>query len=429
MLLRIGTLLLAWNLVSGVAGEIWCVGGDCSGFYDQAPLDSRASVEFSFEGCTISNLSSWSSVIVSAVSMTRAVPPECDHEHLDICQKSCYDNNETGLSSSATSQCGPPVNHAAYWMICGHASTFSVGSTSRIVAGPFPGACGKEEIPPGGVVGGVTSVFLGYSISGNCSSWSAEYEIVLVNNYDSVYWATPLLRRDAYVVSLNGTIEAVAGVVAANGNFAPINTTYDSQLGAWVASPVISGGLGSQALWTQQISVEDSYFDVNEDGRFNGLDPVALGSAAYDERWDFDSDEDIDQDDIDFMQQIVDAGLHSGGLGDFDSDGAATCSDLDGIDDEFGYVLGQASYRVELDDNLDGMTDDWDRHWVYQAVHPGDIDADGDVDFSDLTALYAAYGTSEGDQDFNPYADVDRDGDVDFADQTELLAHYNDSCE
>jgi hypothetical protein len=52
----------------------------------------------------------------------------------------------------------------------------------------------------------------------------------------------------------------------------------------------------------------------------------------------------------------------------------------------------------------------------------GDLDGDGDVDLSDLSALLANYGTSSG---ANPEdGDLDGDGDVDLSDLSALLANY-----
>jgi hypothetical protein len=52
---------------------------------------------------------------------------------------------------------------------------------------------------------------------------------------------------------------------------------------------------------------------------------------------------------------------------------------------------------------------------------PGDLDADGDVDLSDLAILLASYGLDAG-------GDVDGDGDTDLADLASLLANYGASC-
>jgi len=54
----------------------------------------------------------------------------------------------------------------------------------------------------------------------------------------------------------------------------------------------------------------------------------------------------------------------------------------------------------------------------------GDIDGDGDTDLSDLGALLSAYGSFEGDPNYNPAADFDDDGDVDLTDLAWLLSDY-----
>jgi hypothetical protein len=58
----------------------------------------------------------------------------------------------------------------------------------------------------------------------------------------------------------------------------------------------------------------------------------------------------------------------------------------------------------------------------------GDLDADGDVDLSDLAAVLGAYGACEGDPAYNSAADLDCSGCVNLSDLAELLAHYGESC-
>jgi len=47
---------------------------------------------------------------------------------------------------------------------------------------------------------------------------------------------------------------------------------------------------------------------------------------------------------------------------------------------------------------------------------PGDLNGDGLVNFGDLAILRAAFGTAEGDENYNPAADLDNDGRVNFSD-------------
>ncbi len=61
---------------------------------------------------------------------------------------------------------------------------------------------------------------------------------------------------------------------------------------------------------------------------------------------------------------------------------------------------------------------------VAQEGIPGDIDGDGDVDLSDLAILLAAYGTCDGDANYNAAADLDGDNCVNLSDLAILLANY-----
>jgi hypothetical protein len=54
----------------------------------------------------------------------------------------------------------------------------------------------------------------------------------------------------------------------------------------------------------------------------------------------------------------------------------------------------------------------------------GDTDGDGDVDQADLGDLLAAFGSMQGDANYNADADFDEDGDVDQADLGSLLSNY-----
>ena len=68
-----------------------------------------------------------------------------------------------------------------------------------------------------------------------------------------------------------------------------------------------------------------------------------------------------------------------------------------------------------------------DNVWLIQGLFgniPGDLDGDGDVDLSDLAELLAAYGTCDGDPNYNPAADLDDSGCIDLADLATLLSNY-----
>ena len=232
-----------------------------------------------------------------------------------------------------------------------------------------------------------------------------------------------------------GQVGDVAGLVRANGYQEPRNLTYDSQAGEWAYETSIQGsGAGTVEIIQHTFTYSNERMDVDGSGRFNELDPNALASLIGSTdpndvaKWDLDGSEDIGSNDVALMQLLVDEHFDSGLLGDFDGDGDLDCDDLDGVDSYFGYHLGETNYMVELDADFDGETTEDDRHRVYHAVLPGDVDADGDVQLDDLQALLAANGSSEGDANYNPYADIDGDGDVDLADLQALLASYGDNC-
>ena len=57
----------------------------------------------------------------------------------------------------------------------------------------------------------------------------------------------------------------------------------------------------------------------------------------------------------------------------------------------------------------------------------GDLDADGDIDLSDLAQLLSNYGATGGAS--HEDGDVDFDGDVDLSDLAALLSVYGTTCE
>ncbi len=58
----------------------------------------------------------------------------------------------------------------------------------------------------------------------------------------------------------------------------------------------------------------------------------------------------------------------------------------------------------------------------------GDIDGSGEVDLGDLAGLLAAFGSMNGDANYNPGADLDGDDDVDLGDLSGLLAAFGTIC-
>jgi len=74
--------------------------------------------------------------------------------------------------------------------------------------------------------------------------------------------------------------------------------------------------------------------------------------------------------------------------------------------------------ETDLTDNtfIDGMVE------VMKLM--GDVDGDGDIDLDDLYYVMIAYGTKDGDPDYNPAADIDNDGEIDLDDLYYVLRDY-----
>jgi hypothetical protein len=80
---------------------------------------------------------------------------------------------------------------------------------------------------------------------------------------------------------------------------------------------------------------------------------------------------------------------------------------------------------------LDGETDIADNTYVDGTVKvklPGDVNGDGVVDVLDLTIVSIAYGSFEGEPDYNPEADVNKDGLVDMRDLATVARNLGHTC-
>jgi hypothetical protein len=79
-------------------------------------------------------------------------------------------------------------------------------------------------------------------------------------------------------------------------------------------------------------------------------------------------------------------------------------------------------------DPVYGDTISYDVVIVAYGFCPGDANGDGHVDLADLATLLAAFGTVEGDENYNANVDFDFNGRIDLADLAELLARFGQEC-
>ena len=70
----------------------------------------------------------------------------------------------------------------------------------------------------------------------------------------------------------------------------------------------------------------------------------------------------------------------------------------------------------------DGRNGNYD---IYMYSFKGDFDKDGDTDGSDLAVFAAAFGSANGDPNYNAYADFDNNGNVDDGDLTTFAADFS----
>ena len=81
-----------------------------------------------------------------------------------------------------------------------------------------------------------------------------------------------------------------------------------------------------------------------------------------------------------------------------------------------GLTDGTYSYKVYANDTAGNMGVSETRVVIVNISTKGDFDDDGDVDWDDFLMFADAYGSSDGDANYDVLADFDSDGDVDWDD-------------
>jgi hypothetical protein len=96
---------------------------------------------------------------------------------------------------------------------------------------------------------------------------------------------------------------------------------------------------------------------------------------------------------------------------------------------ELGATIGQADAGPVLTGSGFELVGGF---WAIQAAGPppcpGDVNGDGIVDLTDLTALLGAFGSASGGPGYNPSADFDGSGAIDLVDLTTLLSAFGTHC-
>ncbi|MBY0313806.1 MAG: hypothetical protein K2W85_17210 [Phycisphaerales bacterium] len=191
-----------------------------------------------------------------------------------------------------------------------------------------------------------------------------------------------------------------------------MNTNLTQQPdGSWRAEPSFAGCVPLIEVETDQGGFSEGTGDVNGDGRFNSADIVALsallGSQAINnslQRFDFDGDGTIDQDDVDFLQSLLACNLSAGKPGDLNGDNVINCADVCASGSAWETVASDANYRIQLDFDLDGDNDAADKAAFYAAAKPNcitDFNQDGAINTADIFAHLNAWFAGD------PSADVD----------------------
>ncbi len=135
---------------------------------------------------------------------------------------------------------------------------------------------------------------------------------------------------------------------------------------------------------------------------------VAWGSREGDLKWnpaaDMDCDGDIDA--SDYLLLMMSWGAAPGPSGLFCAGVPAQqpCRDADGDEvRDYEDNCTQVFNPTQCDVDVDGFGNHCD----------ADLDHDGEVDMADFFPFLSAWGSQEGDSNWNPEADLDCDGDVD----------------
>lgn len=220
-----------------------------------------------------------------------------------------------------------------------------------------------------------------------------------------------------------------------------INATPGGTPGEYDASPTVASLTAGQTLSASVITMRDSDFDLNGDGRFDqgdvswvesrfrqlSLMETSLGVLENFVQ-DWPNDEYIDEADSNYLQALLNSVGPTPLFGDFNRDGTIDCRDAVGASAYFGIQVGDPDYRYELDADRDGVVDESDKAAFFALVNHCDFNQDEVVDDADGVIFAAAYNLLDcADPAMPAYcpADLNLDGYVDDADFIIFAVRYN----
>jgi len=258
------------------------------------------------------------------------------------------------------------------------------------------------------------------------------------------------LTRQTYIL---GDDRNDIGLLMYVGNHILAENMYLEE-NVWECLITIEGNEQFVSLKPYAISFDDQIMNVtdylgwDDKNRFNENDVAALQWVADNNptdpfalsKWNFypngnePEDQLIDDQDVAFMQKLVDLELDSGVFGDLNGDGEPDCDNRCYIiNNGFGYNLEDPEYRVELDYDLDGDNDDDDRLVFMNEICPGplwplgDMNCDCEVNFGDINPFVLAlsnpaiwHATYPDCNIMN--GDINGDGNFDFGDINPFVA-------
>lgn len=251
----------------------------------------------------------------------------------------------------------------------------------------------------------------------------------------------------AAVVLVNNSPVSASGTRYSSTSLETNSLVYDPVLDVYSSQQTIDpGNTFPMDITVWQGMFRDADMDLTGDGRFNQFDvdalylrygPVDPNFAAPDPnvesisdalQWDLNLDAVVDEHDEAIMQALVDFGFGSGVFADTNGSGTVDCNDVVSDATYLNTTLGDGTYLVVLDRDLDGIIDQTDLDWVQRTILPGDVDADNDVDLTDLAIVSAAFDECVGSTNYNDIADIDQSGCVDLSDLAILFTNFDKSC-